>query len=244
MGMPAVITATTFDLNEVHAAILCLFPRGTAAELDEGSVQSVDVLLQRALGLAKGEGDESDGSVFRKLTDASSDMASPLCCAWITKSIFALITRDAVHAGLAVRFKNPSIIAAIVEANRSVFRIVHSFQGLQDASPSRLPTGVSEGDAGIVGRFTCAKSGVDRAVVQRCFEAIKSRRRERRRLHAGGGFKHDRTSSGGAPTKSIELGRTERAVHKSCARSRRLSCTASIDFGRCQAPQPTVACAG
>ena len=60
----------------------------------------------------------------------------------------------------------------------------------------------------------------------------------------GGGFKHACESSGGALTKSIDRGRTERAVHKRHATCASLLCTASIDFGHCQAPQPTGACAG
>lgn len=130
MGMPAVVTATTLDFDEVHAAGLGLLPRGTSAELHERGIESIDVLFQRSFRLAEGEGDESDGSIFRECTDAVSDMSSSFSCTRVTKSIFALVARDAVHAGLAVRLQHPSMRATIVEAIRSVFCIGESFQGL------------------------------------------------------------------------------------------------------------------
>lgn len=78
MSMPAVVIATAFDFYEVHAAVLGRSPGRTPAELHERRVQSIDILLEGSAGLAKRQGDESDGSVFRKLTDAVSDMSSSL----------------------------------------------------------------------------------------------------------------------------------------------------------------------
>ena len=76
MGVPTVVAATSLDLDEVDAAVLGLLPCGTSAEFDEGSVEAVDVLFQRSLGLAEGEGDESEGSISCELSDAVSDMSS------------------------------------------------------------------------------------------------------------------------------------------------------------------------
>jgi hypothetical protein len=76
---------------------------------------------------------------------------------------------------------------------------------------------VSEGDARIVERFSVAQRIGLRLIMQRCFEAVKSRGREGRGCRKGGDF-HD---FGDRP---VELGQdrslsriTERAVHKSHA---------------------------
>lgn len=78
MDVPTTVTATAFDLDEEYAALLSGLPLGTATQLHEGRVQSIDILLQGTIGVSEGEGDEPEVSSFSKRTDASTDMSSPL----------------------------------------------------------------------------------------------------------------------------------------------------------------------
>jgi hypothetical protein len=59
VSVPTVVTAATFDLDEEHAALLRLAPQYPTTELDESSIESVDIIGDRVVSLAEGQSDQT-----------------------------------------------------------------------------------------------------------------------------------------------------------------------------------------
>ena len=217
MGMPTIVTATTFDLQKINSAFLRLCPQFPTSQFGEGLVDPVDVFADGIGSLAECQSDQSDGFAGRKFTHAGSDMSCTFGCTGLTESVSASVAGDLEHVWIIHGLHDPSTTPTIVETSAAILSLFDRLQGTLNTITTVSPSGVPESHTAIVRCIFRPSRRALRIVMRSCFEGIKSIGNSGVVVrHCGNLSKLQRRSAGLREYRTSRRNK-ERAVHKGLA---------------------------